>query len=66
MSVHRYQKLIARLFGSQGFEEYETAEPDISMELGNILLVRIGKDVAQHVVNRFLNRLQSAPNFLTL
>ena len=66
MSVHRYRKLIAQLFGSQGFEEYATAEPDIHMEPGNILLVRIGKNVDQHVVNRFLNRLQSAPNVLTL
>ena len=66
MSVHRYRKLIAQLFGSQGFEEYATAEPDIGMEPGNILLVRIGKNVDQHVVNRFLNRLQSAPNVLTL
>jgi GNAT superfamily N-acetyltransferase len=63
ISVYRYRKLIARLFGSQGFEEYATTEPDISMELGNILLVRIGKDVSQDVVNRFLKRLQSAPPF---
>lgn len=66
MSVHRYRKLIARLFESQGFVEYATAEPDISMEPGNILLVRIGKDVSEHVVNRFLNRLQSAPPFFSL
>jgi acetoin utilization deacetylase AcuC-like enzyme/GNAT superfamily N-acetyltransferase len=66
ISVHRYRNLIAQLFGSQGFEEYATAEPDINMEPGNILLVRIGKNVDQHTVNRFLNRLQSAPNFLML
>ena len=66
MSVHRYQKLIAQLFGSQGFEEYETTEQDIHMELGNILLVRIGKDVSQDVVNRFLKRLQSAPPLFRL
>ena len=66
ISVYRYRKLIAQLFGSQGFEEYGTAEPDIRMEPGNILLVRIGKNVGQHVINRFLNRLQSTPNFLTL
>jgi hypothetical protein len=36
------------------------------MELGNILLVRIGKDVSQDVVNRFLKRLQSAPPLFRL
>jgi len=62
ISVHRYRELIARLFGSQGFEEFATTEPDISMEPGNILLVRVGKNVDQLVVKRFLNRLQSTPH----
>jgi acetoin utilization deacetylase AcuC-like enzyme len=63
ISVHRYRELIARLFGSQGFEEFATTEPEISMEPGNILLVRVGKNVDQLVVKRFLDRLQSAPHF---
>jgi acetoin utilization deacetylase AcuC-like enzyme len=63
ITVHRYRELIARLFGSQGFEEYSTTEPEISMEPGNILLVRIGKNVDQLIVKRFLDRLQSAPQF---
>ena len=63
ISVHRYRELIARLFGSQGFEEFATTEPDISMEPGNILLVRVGKNVDQLVIKRFLDRLQSAPQF---
>jgi acetoin utilization deacetylase AcuC-like enzyme/GNAT superfamily N-acetyltransferase len=63
ISVYRYRELIARLFGSQGFEEFATTEPDISMEPGNILLVRVGKNVDQLVVKRFLNRLQSTPHF---
>ncbi len=63
ISVYRYRELIARLFGSQGFEEFATTEPDIRMEPGNILLVRVGKDVDQLVVKRFLNRLQSTPHF---
>ncbi|HWZ17963.1 MAG TPA: acetoin utilization protein AcuC [Ktedonobacteraceae bacterium] len=63
ISVYRYRELIARLFGSQGFEEFATTEPDIRMEPGNILLVRVGKNVDQLVVKRFLNRLQSTPHF---
>ncbi len=61
ISVGRYRKLIARLFESQGFVEHETTEPNISMEPGNILLVRIGKNVDQHVMRRFFTRLQSSP-----
>jgi len=66
ITVHRYRELISRLFGSQGFVEYSTTEPNIDMEPGNILLVRVGKNVDQHVVNRFLNRLQSAPHLSRL
>ncbi|MDQ2907640.1 MAG: acetoin utilization protein AcuC, partial [Chloroflexota bacterium] len=57
ISTHRYRGLIAALFGSQGFTEYDTREPNINEELGNILLVRIGKNVAQRDVKRFLNHL---------
>jgi acetoin utilization deacetylase AcuC-like enzyme len=63
ITVHRYRELIARLSRSQGFVEFATTEPNISMEPGNILLVRVGKNVDQFVVKRFLDRLQSAPNF---
>jgi acetoin utilization deacetylase AcuC-like enzyme len=63
ISVYSYRKLLARLFESQGFKEYATTEPNISMGQGNILLVRIGKNVDQLVVKRFLNRLQSTPHF---
>jgi acetoin utilization deacetylase AcuC-like enzyme/GNAT superfamily N-acetyltransferase len=66
ITVHRYRELISRLFESQGFAEYATSEPNINMEPGNILLVRVGKNVDQHVVNRFLNRLQSAPHLSRL
>lgn len=61
ISVHRYRQLIAHLFGTQGFVEYPTNEPNISMEPGNILLARIGKRVDEHVARRFLNLLLSSP-----
>jgi acetoin utilization deacetylase AcuC-like enzyme/GNAT superfamily N-acetyltransferase len=63
ISIPRYRKLIAQLFASEGFEEYATTEPDISMEPGNILLVRIGKRVDQYTARRFLNRLQAEPRY---
>ncbi len=61
ISPHRYRKLIAHLFAAQGFQEYDTAEPDISMEPANILLARIGKRVDQRVAAQFLRRLRSSP-----
>ncbi len=63
ISVYQYRKLIARLFEAQGFKEFSTTEPNIRMEPGNILLVRIGKNVDKLVEKRFLNRLQSTPHF---
>ncbi len=64
MSVYQYRELIRRLFASQGFVEYATTEPDITMEPGNILLARIGKRVDQQSVNRFMNRLLASPSLL--
>ena len=63
ISIPRYRKLIAQLFALQGFEEYSTTEPDISMEPGNILLVRIGKRVDQYTARRFLIHLQADPGY---
>ena len=61
LSIGHYRQLISRLFASQGFVESSTTEPNISMEPGNILLVRVGKNVDQYVARRFFTRLQSSP-----
>ncbi|MFL5659180.1 MAG: GNAT family N-acetyltransferase [Ktedonobacteraceae bacterium] len=60
--LYRYRKLIARLFATQGFVEHATTEPDISMEPGNILLVRVGKNVDQHVVRQFFDHVMQKPS----
>jgi acetoin utilization deacetylase AcuC-like enzyme len=62
LNVYRYRELISRLFATQGFVEYPTTEPNVSMEPANILLARIGKRVDQEVVSRFYNRMLSSPN----
>ncbi len=62
ISIYRYRELIARLFSSQGFVEYPTTEPNISMEPANILLARIGSRVDKRVASQFLNRMLSSPN----
>lgn len=66
ISVYRYRQLIARLFGAQGFTEYPTTEPNVSMEPANVLLARIGNRVDTRVVSQFLSRLLTSPNLATL
>src|SRR5436305_4395396 len=62
LNVYRYRELISRLFATQGFVEYPTTEPNVSMEPANVLLARIGKRVDQQIVSRFYNRMLSTPN----
>ncbi len=62
ISVYRYRQLIARLFASQGFVEYPTTEPNVSMEPANVLLARVGKRVDQRVASQFYSRLLSSPS----
>jgi acetoin utilization deacetylase AcuC-like enzyme/GNAT superfamily N-acetyltransferase len=62
LPLYRYRQLIAHLFATQGFAEHATTEPDISMEPGNILLVRIGKNVDQRTEHQFFNHVMQRTN----
>jgi acetoin utilization deacetylase AcuC-like enzyme/GNAT superfamily N-acetyltransferase len=62
ITPRRYRELIARLFASQGFVEHATTEPNISMDPANILLVRVGKRVDQHMANQFFSRILNPSN----
>jgi acetoin utilization deacetylase AcuC-like enzyme/GNAT superfamily N-acetyltransferase len=64
ISPYRYRQLIAHLFESQGFKEYPTSEPNISMEPANILLARIGNRVDIRVASQFMSRLLRSPNLM--
>jgi acetoin utilization deacetylase AcuC-like enzyme/GNAT superfamily N-acetyltransferase len=66
ITVHRYRQIIVNLFASQGFVEYPTTEPNVSMEPGNVLLARIGSRVDQRVASQFHSRLLSTPNLARL
>ncbi len=57
ISMFRYRELIKHVFGTQGFVEYTTTEPNVSMEPANVLVARIGERVDKRVANQFLNRL---------
>ena len=63
ISPYRYREIIARLFGSQGFKEYPTTEPNVSMEPANIMLARVGNRVDPRVASQFFNRMLSSANF---
>ncbi|HLZ56801.1 MAG TPA: acetoin utilization protein AcuC [Ktedonosporobacter sp.] len=62
ISVYRYREMMVRLFASQGFAEYPTTEPNVSMEPANVLLARIGKRVDQRAASQFLSRLLNSSN----
>jgi acetoin utilization deacetylase AcuC-like enzyme/GNAT superfamily N-acetyltransferase len=62
ISIYRYRELIAKLFAEQGFKEYPTTEPNVTMEPANVLLARIGSRVDQRVASQFLSRLLSSHN----
>jgi acetoin utilization deacetylase AcuC-like enzyme/GNAT superfamily N-acetyltransferase len=62
ISPFHYRRLIAHIFASQGFKEYDTIKPDVSMMPANILLARIGNHVDQWTTNQFLNRLMRSPS----
>src|SRR6266516_3471569 len=62
LNVYRYRELISRLFATQGFVEYPTTEPNVSMEPANIPLARVRKRGDQSIVSRFYNHLLSSPH----
>lgn len=65
ITPHQYRQLIAHLFATQGFQEYQTTEPNISMEPANILMARIGKNVDKHVATQFRTRMLRSPRLAT-
>jgi len=61
LPAFEYRRLITRLFTLYGFKEYPTTEPNICMDLANILVVRIGRRVDLQAVGQLLNRLLEGP-----
>jgi acetoin utilization deacetylase AcuC-like enzyme/GNAT superfamily N-acetyltransferase len=62
LSSYRYREMLIKLFGSQGFKEYPTNEPNIAMDPANVFLVRIGSKVDERLIRQFFSRVQSAPH----
>ena len=53
LDIWSYQKMLARIFGSVGFERVYTDDPDILEHLCNVLMARIGKNVTPDEVKLF-------------
>lgn len=53
LSKEVYREVLDRFFGSEGFEPYETDEPNIAEDPANRLLVRIGPRVSAENCARF-------------
>ena len=62
ISMVHYRELIKHVFGTQGFIEYSTTEPNVIMEPANVLVARIGSRVDKQTANRFLSRLMRSSN----
>lgn len=61
LSKDEYRAVLLRLFGSEGFRQLATNEPNIQEDPANQLLVRIGPQVTPEARAGFLNLLQTDP-----
>jgi acetoin utilization protein AcuA len=61
LSKDEYRAALLRLFGSEGFRQLATNEPNVQEDPANQLLVRIGPQVTPEARARFLNLLQTDP-----
>ena len=61
LSKAEYRAVLLRLFGSEGFRQFATDEPNVQEDPANRLLVRIGAQVTPEARARFLNLLQTDP-----
>lgn len=59
MTKMEYRELGIKLFGSFGFMEMATDEPNVAMDSANLFLVRIGKDASLSRYQRFASLLFS-------
>lgn len=48
-----YRRMMVQLFSRQGFEQFQTNEPNVMMHPENLFMARIGRDVPDTVRDRF-------------
>lgn len=59
LSVAEARQRLLALFGGEGFQRYDTDEPEVSYSPGNFLLARLGAQVAEESVRAFREALFS-------
>lgn len=53
-----YRRLLLDLFGREGFQEFDTDEPNIAADPANIFMVRVGSRASHAAVDRILGMLR--------
>jgi acetoin utilization protein AcuA len=59
LSAYAYRNMLVRLFRPFGFRVYLTTNPEITMSSANVLMARIGAQVATQQIERFQKMLFS-------
>ena len=52
-TVQEYRRMLVELFGSYGFQEFQTNEPNICLKPENIFMGRIGENISQDLQTQF-------------
>jgi acetoin utilization protein AcuA len=52
-TAQQYRSMLIRLFEPQGFQAYQTNEPNICLKPENLFMCRIGKNISDVILNRF-------------
>jgi len=61
LDVWRYQRMLARLFGSVGLQKVQTDDPDITEHMANVLMARCGSRVPPEEAALFKDMLFMRP-----
>jgi acetoin utilization protein AcuA len=52
-TAQQYRSMLIRLFEPQGFQTYQTNEPNICLKPENLFMCRVGKNISDVILNRF-------------
>ncbi len=52
-SAQEYRMMLIRLFGSFGFQEYQTNDPNICLKTENIFMARTGANISKDIRDKF-------------
>ena len=52
-TAQQYSRMLIRLFEPQGFQVYQTNEPNICLKPENLFMCRVGKNISDVILNRF-------------